>query len=270
MNICTAYLTLKTDKNGIALLTLNRPQKHNALNENLITELIHLLEEINNSERIHALILTGKGDSFCSGADLNDMRTAHALPPDENQKKASRLAKLPQTLYHLNKPTIALVNGPAFGAGVGLIACCDIALAANKNVHFCFSEVQFHLTPAVISPYIIKAIGQRHARYYFLSGQSFDVEEAQHMGLIHSIYAKNKLLDKAEQLAQQLAQTDPEAIQEIKQLTKQDHLIEENLVESYATRLAQRRVSPKAQQALTQFYAKKQERAAILREKKLV
>ncbi len=254
MNLCTNYFSLKTDKNGVALLSLNRSEKRNALNEVFINELIHLLEEINNSTSIHVLMLAAKGDTFCSGVDLFDMHASSQLTQEKNQEKTQQLATLMKTLYQLKKPSIVLVNGPAFGAGVGLIACCDIAIAtSNRSIYFCFSEINFHLTPAIISPYIIAAIGQRRAQYYFLSARCFNTEEAQQFSLIHDIVPKNKLHDYAYQIAEQLIEHDPKAVHEIKQLIRQHHPIEDSLVTDCAKRLAERRVSVQAQQALGAF-----------------
>ncbi len=257
MNLCTRYLSLKTDQEGVALLEIKRAEKRNALHEVLIRELTHLFQEIQRSREIRVLILTGEGEAFCSGVDLVDMQKAGQLSEEDNQKKAIKLARLMQVFYQLNKPTIAAINGSAYGAGVGLIACSDIAIASAKDSVFCFSEIQFNLTPAIISPYVIAALGQRLAQYYFLSSETCNIEEAHALSLIHLVVPKVRLMRRAQEIGMQLARHDAEALREIKHIIRQYHPIGEDLIADCAHRLATRRMKHSVQQALTQFIQSK-------------
>lgn len=253
MNIRTQYLHLKTDQNGVARLFLQRKEKHNALNIAMVCELTQLLEEIQQSRNIRVLLFIAEGKTFCSGADLADMYAKSQMTEADNQAHAMKIANLMRTLYRLNKPSIAVVHGAAFGAGLGLIACCDIALAADKDIVFCFSEIKFHLTPAVISPYIIAAIGERRAQYYFMTAREFKSEEAMRIGLIHKILPKNKLGNEATLLAEQLAQSSSEAFAEIKTLIRQYHPISDDLVTYTADCLAKGGMSRGAKHTLSAF-----------------
>jgi methylglutaconyl-CoA hydratase len=176
------------EENRVARITLNRPDVHNAFDDALIAELTDTLARIDADAAIRAVILTGNGASFSAGADLNWMRGMAKASEAENRTDSERLAKLMRTLNFLSKPTIARVNGAAYGGGVGLVACCDIAIAAD-SAKFGLTEVKLGLVPAVISPYVIAAIGGRHARRLFVTGEIFDAAEAARIGLVHQCVA---------------------------------------------------------------------------------
>ena len=177
---------------GIARVTLARPQVHNAFDDGLIDALTGHLRELEAMPRVRVVVLTGEGASFSAGADLNWMRRMVAADEKDNRKDARKLAKLMRTLHYLDKPTIARVNGSAFGGGVGLVACCDIAIA-SKEAKFGLTEVRLGLVPAAISPYVIDAIGARQARRWFITGEVFPAQTALAIGLVHEVVPARQL-----------------------------------------------------------------------------
>jgi methylglutaconyl-CoA hydratase len=168
----------------VARVALNRPEVHNAFDDELILELTEALIKLDRDDEIRAVVLTGNGASFSAGADLNWMRRMAALSESDNRDDSERLAKLMRTLNDLSKPTIARVHGAAYGGGVGLIACCDIVIASDA-AKFGLTEVKLGLVPAVISPYVIAAVGAREARRLFLTAEIFDAVDAHRIGLVH-------------------------------------------------------------------------------------
>lgn len=201
----------------VARLALNRPELHNAFDERLIAELTKALHAIDGDPSVHALVLTGNGASFSAGADLNWMRGMAKASEAENRADSERLAALMRTLNFLSKPTVARVNGAAYGGGVGLAACCDIAIAA-AGAKFGLTEVKLGLVPAVISPYVIAAIGARHARRLFVSGEIFDAAEAARIGLVHQVVPADRLDESIEHTLALLAKGGPVAQREAKHL----------------------------------------------------
>src|SRR5579872_4401364 len=189
-------LLITTDESGICTLTLNRPKVHNAFDNVFVSELTATLEKIDSNPAIKVVLLKAAGDHFSAGADLQWMHRIAQFSFDENRNDALLLVKLMSTLNTLSKPTIALVHGAAFGGGVGLVACCDIAIAA-ESASFCLSEVKLGLIPAVISPYIVAAMGQRAARRYCLTGERFDAKEAHRIGLVHIVVGEHALQSAA-------------------------------------------------------------------------
>lgn len=242
-------------ENAFAHIILNNPEKHNAFDEQLIQNLLDALKEIDSDSNIRVVFLSAKGPSFSAGADLQWMKKMAVYSKEENFEDAMKLALLMQTLNQLSKPTIALVQGNAFGGAVGLIACCDIALSAPQAT-FCFSEVKLGLIPAVISPYAIAAMGERAARRYFLTAERFSAEEALNTGLIHSI--SNNLLEDGLVLAKQMAQNGPSAIHKAKILTeKVSRAINDDIIKYTAEAIAEIRVSPEGQEGLSAFLEKR-------------
>jgi methylglutaconyl-CoA hydratase len=201
----------------VARVGLNRPDVHNAFDDALITELTTALGALDADAGVRAVVLTGSGTSFSAGADLNWMRRMAQASEAENRADAERLAALMRTLNFLSKPTIARVNGAAYGGGVGLVACCDIAIAAN-TAKFGLTEVKLGLVPAVISPYVIAAIGARHARRLFVTGEIFDALEATRIGLVHRTVAAGELDAAVDEALAVLARGGPLAQSEAKQL----------------------------------------------------
>jgi methylglutaconyl-CoA hydratase len=192
-------LTVAVDE-GVATVTLNRPEAHNAFQAALIGELTAAFRELGTDERVRAIVLTGAGPSFSAGADIASMRASLDLTSEENRADAGRLADLFEAIDACPRPTIARVNGAAYGGGVGLVATCDIAIAA-AGATFAFSEVRLGIAPAVISPYVLRRIGEAHARALFLTGTRFDAEHARAIGLVHRVALPDQLDDAvAEQL----------------------------------------------------------------------
>jgi len=206
-----------TIERRIARVALNRPDVHNAFDDRLIAELTKALHSIDSDAKVHALVLTGKGASFSAGADLNWMRGMAKASEAENRIDSERLAALMRTLNFLSKPTVARVNGAAYGGGVGLVACCDIVIASDA-AKFGLTEVKLGLVPAAISPYVIAAIGLRQARRLFLTGELFDAAEAARIGLVHQVSAADKLDESIERTLGLLAKGGPIAQREAKHL----------------------------------------------------
>ena len=188
-----AILTVRDG--ALATITLNRPEVHNAFNDAVIAELTRHLHDLAGDETVRAVVLRAAGRSFSAGADLQWMRRMADYDEAANLADARALAALMHALDRLPKPTVAAVQGPAFGGGVGLVACCDIAVAA-ETAAFSLSEVKLGLIPAVISPYVVAAIGARAARRYFLTGERFSALEAQRLGLVHEV-VPGHMLDAA-------------------------------------------------------------------------
>lgn len=199
----------RVDAGGVATVTMNRPEKHNALDGSMIAQLNGCLNRVLR-DKARLLLLHAEGANFCAGADLNWMRASAELSPRENREEAERLAEVLLKLYHLPLPVVALVQGAAYGGGIGLLACCDIVLAA-ENAAFAFTEVRLGLVPAVIGPYVVKAIGERAARRYFLTAETFGAAQAQRLGLVHEIVAVADLARRAEEFVEQLRKGAPAA-----------------------------------------------------------
>lgn len=176
----------------VAELTLDRPDVHNAFDEALIAELTETLQRLDTDSSIRAVVLTGRGSTFSAGADLNWMRSMIGASSEANREDSLRLARLMRTLNFLSKPTLARVNGSAYGGGVGLLTCCDVAIGV-QGAKLALTEVKLGLVPAVISPYVIAAIGVRQARRLFLSGEIIDATEAARIGLLHQVVAADEL-----------------------------------------------------------------------------
>jgi methylglutaconyl-CoA hydratase len=257
----TDIVELQVDRRGVATLTLNRPQVHNAFDATLIARLTESLVAIKSRGDVRVVVLTGAGRSFSAGADIHWMRSMAACSEEENLEDALHLADLMSLLNSMPLPVIARVNGHAFGGGVGLIACCDIAVASN-DARFSLSEVRLGVVPAVISPYVVAAIGERNARRLFLSGEAIDAKLARRVGLIHEI-AKPHKLDAA--VADQLGMVlrgGPVALRESKELI---FMVEggalsadQALKRRTAQIIAQLRVSAEGQEGLAAFLEKRQ------------
>jgi methylglutaconyl-CoA hydratase len=201
----------------VATISLNRAQVHNAFDNVLIADLTAALGDCERNTAVRAVVLTGTGASFSAGADLNWMRGMATASEADNRADSLRLANLMRSLNFLSKPTLARVNGSAYGGGVGLVACCDIAIGVD-NAKFSLSEVKLGLVPAVISPYVIAAIGQRHARRLFVSGEVFDAATAARIGLLHEAVVPDQLDEAVDRALHFLAKGGPIAQAHAKQL----------------------------------------------------
>jgi methylglutaconyl-CoA hydratase len=188
-----AFPALRLERHGaVARISIDRPALHNAFDATLIAELIAALEHLEGEPEVRVVVLTGTGSTFSAGADLNWMRSMASAGEAANRDDALALARLMRTLNFFSKPTIARVNGSAYGGGVGLVACCDVAIGC-ASAKFSLSEVKLGLVPAVISPYMIAAVGVRHARRLFVSAEVFDAAHAERIGLLHECVADDAL-----------------------------------------------------------------------------
>ncbi|MEO0036620.1 MAG: hypothetical protein RLZZ501_2643 [Pseudomonadota bacterium] len=252
--------TLRLDRraDGLATLTLARPERHNAFNETMIAEMTRALAALGADPAVRAVRLMAAGPSFSAGADLDWMRRMAGYGPDENRADAEALATLMRTLNHLPKPTLACVQGAAFGGGLGLVACCDLAVAA-EDATFCLSEVRLGLIPAVISPYVIAAIGVRAARRWFLTAERFDAATALRLGLVDQVVPAGELEVAAETLLARLAEGAPGAQAAAKELifAVAGRPPGPALDQDTARRIAERRASPEGREGIAAFLEKR-------------
>jgi methylglutaconyl-CoA hydratase len=251
-------LLSKIDEKNIATITLNRPLIHNAIDDQLIHELMGLLRDLESKPHVRAVVLTAAGASFCAGADLQWMKRMSTASQDENLRDAEQLAGMLRRLNIFPRPTIALVQGAAYGGGVGFVAACDIAIA-SKSAIFSLSEVKLGLIPAVISPYVISAIGARAARRYVLTGERFSAEEALRMGLVHEVVPGDHLLRTADRVIASLLEGGPRAHAEAKRLVFDvaGKPIEPGIIDETTRRIAAIRASPEGREGVTAFLEKR-------------
>jgi methylglutaconyl-CoA hydratase len=247
-----------TMRNAIAIVVLDRPDVHNAFNEALIAELTDTLVALDGDETVRAVVLAGAGKSFCAGADLHWMKKMAAHGHAENVADANALAHMLRTLYGLSKPTIARVHGTAMGGGVGLVACCDIAIAAQEAT-FAFSEGKLGLIPATIGPYVIEAIGARQARRYFITAERFSAAEAFRIGLVHDIVPAGELDTRINELLGSLLFVGPRAQMECKALIRgvAHRPIDADVVAGTAEHIAAIRASQEGRDGVAAFLAKR-------------
>jgi len=250
-------LIVSKEKN-IITLTLNRPEVHNAFDDELINTFISILKEIEIDSTIRLVILSANGKSFSAGADLNWMQRMADYSEADNIKDSEQLAELMWRLNNLNKPTIALIQGATFGGGVGLVACCDIAIASQR-ASFCLSEVKLGLIPAVISPYVINAIGEKASRRYFLTAERFSAQEALNLGLISSVVEEHGLETEKKYFSELLLANGPKALNEAKKLIRDlnCNAVTDAVREETAKSIAKLRVSPEGQEGLKAFLEKR-------------
>lgn len=244
-------------KDHVFIMTLNRTSKHNAFDDALIKDIQQCLEAANENKKIRVIVLKANGRHFSAGADLNWMQRVAEYNEAENQADAKVLAKLMHSLHQSPKPIIAAVQGAAFGGGVGLVAACDIAIGSQTS-QFCFSEVKLGLIPAVISPYVIKAIGTRAASWLFMSADILDAQRAYELQLIHYCVPDEELINFTLELAQKMAQYAPIALRDCKSLVYDiaDRPINQEVMERTADLIAKKRVSKEGQIGLKAFLNK--------------
>ena len=211
-------LTLAYD-GPLAVVTLNRPDKRNAISYDLIDELLRALKDVEDSPA-QILILTGSGKAFCSGMDLDNLRSITARTPEENYADSSTMARLFRSLYEFPKVTIAAVNGPAIAGGCGLATLCDFTLASTEAT-FGYTEVRIGFIPAIVSIFLSRQIGEKHARDLLLTGRIMNADEAYRLGLVNEIAAAEQLMDRARELASSLMQNSPASLLATKRLLTQ-------------------------------------------------
>lgn len=252
------YTEVTIDPRGVASLVLNRPEVHNAFDDLMIAELIAQLDSLAADNQVKVLVLKSNGKNFSAGADLNWMRSMAKKDYQQNLDDAAGLASLMHKLDTFPKPTLVLVQGAAFGGAVGLVACCDIALA-EENASFCLSEVKIGLIPAVISPYVMRALGERQSRRYFLTAERFNASTAATLGLVHQVVSNDTLENQAEPLVQALLQNSPAAVSAAKNLLQQiyNKNINNEVIAHTTQAIAEIRVSAEGQEGLSAFLEKR-------------
>lgn len=256
-------LRVERDTRGVATLTLDREAARNALSAELVQRLNDALASLAVDSSIRVVLLTGSGSVFCAGADIGEMRAAGAASPGQNEADSRRFATMLECLERQPQPTVAVVNGAAYGGAIGLIAACDIAIAGD-GARFALSEVRLGLIPAMISPYVIRAIGQRQARRWFLTGETMDAAAAERIGLVHQIVEDATLADAAREIADALLAGGPAAQAEIKKLlrhvTGRSEPGDELMLAETARWIARVRAGAEGREGLTAFLERRKPR----------
>ena len=252
-----SYKTLLAEESdGVLLVTLNRPEVHNAFNDELISEAIELFRGVGQRD-VRAVVLRGSGSNFCAGADLNWMSGMINYTRDENVRDSANLARMYACINECPVPVVGRIQGAAIGGGVGLVAVCDIVIC-TRDAKFGLAEVKLGILPAVISPYVISKIGQSHARALFLTGERFDAERAQRVGLVHRVVDDTAALDAAvSDTIAQIKTSGPEAVRECKKLIA--HVASHEMIDSVPytiEAIASRRVSDEGQAGMKAFLKK--------------
>ncbi|TMH42520.1 MAG: enoyl-CoA hydratase/isomerase family protein [Betaproteobacteria bacterium] len=245
-------------KDSVGWITLNRPEVRNAFDDALIAGLAKAFAELDADGSVRVVVLAGNGPAFCAGADLNWMKRMAGYSYDQNLRDARALADMLAALDRLDKPTIARVHGPAFAGGTGLVTACDIAVG-TPEAKFCFSEAKLGLSPATISPYVLRAIGPRAARRYFLSAEVFDAAEALRIGLLSAVVPAAELDAFISQLLEQLLAGGAAAHARIKDLVRDiaGRPIDDALRADTARRIAEIRASPEGKEGIASFLEKR-------------
>jgi methylglutaconyl-CoA hydratase len=250
----------KLDARGVLTLSLNRPQVHNAFDAGLVGVLTRHLEEAGRDPQVRVVVLTGNGPSFSAGADMRWMRAMADASAADNERDALQLAAMLRTLNYLERPTVARVNGPAFGGGLGLVACCDVTVAA-ESASFGLTEARLGLAPAVMAPYVLRRIGEGNARRYFQSAERFDAHRAQTLGLLQEVVPDASLDSAVTAIVDRLLLSGPDALVASKQLifavTGNGPERQRHLDEYTAGLIARLRVSAEGQEGLTAFLDKR-------------
>lgn len=255
----STYQTLELETHrDVTVIWMNRPEVRNAFNETMISELSAAFQSLDGDDTVKAVVLAGRGPSFCAGADLNWMKQMAGYSTEENYRDALGLANMLHTLYAMSKPTIARVHGHAFAGGMGLVSACDIAVAAFA-AEFCLSEVKIGLIPATIGPYVVAAMGARASRRYMLTGERFTAAEAYRIGLVNEIAPDEKLDERIDELLIHLVVGGSAAHAGTKSLidliTRSS--LEQALMDETARRISQVRASEEGQEGIRSFLEKR-------------
>ena len=253
------YETLDIERDGgIATVWMNRPDVHNAFNAQLINDLTGACQQLDADDSVRVVVLAGRGKSFSAGADLNWMKAAGEASVEENLADARKLAGMLRTLSEMNTPTIARVQGAALGGGMGLASACDICVASEKAI-FATSEVKFGIIPSAISPYVIRAIGERQSYRYFQSAERISAQRAGELGLAHEVVAPEALDDKVAEIVAALMQGGPKSQAAAKDLIRAvaHKPVTDAVVEDTSQRIAQLRSTPEAKEGLSAFLDKR-------------
>jgi methylglutaconyl-CoA hydratase len=256
------YQTIEIEQRaGIAVITMTRERVRNAFNESMIGELDACVTRLGEDASVRAVVLAGRGPVFCAGADLDWMARMAGFSEDENRRDALQLARMLRGLYECPKPTVARVHGDAYGGGLGLVSVCDIAIA-SRAASFCLSETRLGLIPATIGPYVVRAIGQRHALRYFQTAERFDSAEAMRIGLVHALAAPEQLDGLLNEILQALLLASPQATREAKRLVHDvaGQPIGDRLLADTAQRIAAVRGSEDGREGIRAFLQKRKPR----------
>jgi methylglutaconyl-CoA hydratase len=251
------HLDLRFDA-GVSTVTLNRPDVRNAFNDEVIAEVTAVFLELGHRPEVRCVVLAASGTAFCAGADLNWMKRMASYSRDENLDDATALARMLEVIYQCPKPTIAKVQGDVYAGGLGLVAACDIAIAAD-TAHYCVSEVRIGLIPATISPYLIRAMGARAAHRWFLTAERFGAAQATACSLVHEAVPAGDLDARVAALAHTLVQAGPEAIKACKTLLHDvaGQEMSDSLLQDTAERIADIRVTPEGREGIGAFLDKR-------------
>ena len=245
----------EVDERGVCRITLNKPERHNAFDLQLIEELTEITTVANQDNKVRVVVLTGAGPSFCSGADLNWMQSLVDYDYEENVEDARKLAKLMRAFYQLDKPFLCAVNGSAYGGALGIIACADIAIAVD-HAKFSFSEVKLGIIPAVIMPYVTACVGRSHAKRLFLTAERFTAVAAQNIGLLDHLASDETFSETCNREIELLLAASPDAQQACKKLLRKVSPIDQEIDKQTTKAIAEIRVSEQGQQGLQAFLLK--------------
>jgi len=251
------YQYLTVQGNEIVYVTLNRPEVRNAFNEGLISELQDVFNKLGADDRCRVIVLQANGKSFCTGADLNWMKSMANFTKEENIADSRKMALMLNTIYSCPKPVIAKVQGDAYAGGVGLASVCDI-LIASTQVRFCISEAKLGLLPATIAPYVIRALGEQASRRYFVTAEVFTASHGKEMGFVHELVDPDALDSKVEEICQAIFSNGPMAVMACKKMVRDisQEAITETLLEDTVARIASIRTSDEAQARMKAFIEK--------------
>ena len=243
---------------GIATVVLSRPDVRNAFNDEVIAELSQAFIQLGDDPQVRAIVLMAEGPAFCAGADLNWMRRMADYSREENEQDAEKLAFMLRTIYECPKPTIARVQGDVYAGGMGLVACCDMAVSVD-TANYCLSEVKLGLIPATISPYVIRAMGARAAHRYFLTAERFGAAEALRIGFVHEVVSVDALDAKVGELVSALTSASPNAVRECKKLVQDvaERDITRLLIERTVEGIADIRASDEGKEGVQSFLQKR-------------
>lgn len=257
-NDTASSVLFNVDHFGVATVTLNSPEKHNAFDDVTITTLTNIFNEITARADIKIMVLASNGKSFSAGADLGWMKRMANYSFEENYKDAQSLALMLKALNFLPQTTIAKIQGSTFGGAVGLTSCCDIVFASTK-ASFCLSEVKLGLLPATIAPYVVNSIGEKASRRYFQTAEQFSAKKAQILGLVSEVVEPEMLNEAVSNIISTLLNNSPQAIKQAKQLALNvsNHELNDDLINTTSELIANIRVSDEGQEGLTAFFEKR-------------
>lgn len=254
-----SYTTIEIEhKEGIASVTLNRPDVRNAFNDVMIGELTEVFSLIGRLPKVRVVVLGARGQAFCAGADLNWMKKMANFTHEENLEDASQLASMLKTIYDCPAPVIARVQGDCYAGAMGLVAACDMVVAANQT-QFCLSEVKLGLIPATISPYVIRSMGQSAARRYFVTAERFSAEQALQIGFIHCCVPPDELDRAVSHLTDAILGASPHAVREAKRLVRDVGAapLDDHLIRDTVQRIAHIRASEEGREGIHSFLEKR-------------